>query len=60
MTRAPLVLVLFVPALLLVPPPDALPAQEADPRNVAYSPALFDALHYRMIGPYRGGRSTAV
>ena len=28
--------------------------------NVTYDPSLFNALEYRMIGPYRGGRSTAV
>lgn len=26
--------------------------------NVIYDPSLFNALEYRMIGPYRGGRST--
>jgi photosystem II stability/assembly factor-like uncharacterized protein len=29
-------------------------------QNVVYDPALFSAMQYRMIGPYRGGRSTAV
>jgi photosystem II stability/assembly factor-like uncharacterized protein len=28
--------------------------------NVIYDPLLFNALEYRMIGPFRGGRSTAV
>ena len=28
--------------------------------NAIYDPSLFNALEYRMIGPYRGGRSTAV
>ncbi len=28
--------------------------------NVVYNPSLFNALQYRMIGPYRGGRATAV
>jgi len=28
--------------------------------NVVYDPALFNAMEYRMIGPFRGGRSTAV
>ena len=31
-----------------------------DDRNVVFRPELFDALSYRLIGPYRGGRSTAV
>ena len=34
-------------------------ARSADP-NVTYSPALFAGLSYRMIGPTRGGRVTAV
>lgn len=38
---------------------DPAPAQQDDP-NVVYDPALFDGLDYRMIGPYRGGRSTTV
>ncbi len=45
----------------------ALPAQaptEFPPTvseaNRAFDPALFEALEYRMIGPYRGGRVTAV
>jgi len=28
--------------------------------NVTYDTALYDALEYRMIGPHRGGRATAV
>ena len=34
-------------------------AQQRDP-NVSYAPALFGAMKYRMVGPFRGGRSTAV
>ncbi len=34
------------------------PTVEAE--NRTFDPALFDALEYRMIGPYRGGRVTAV
>ena len=34
------------------------PAGASDPGVV--DPALYSALEYRMIGPYRGGRSTAV
>ncbi len=34
-------------------------AQQPD-RNIVYNPALFDGMKYRMVGPYRGGRSTAV
>jgi len=36
-------------------PTDAQPAD-----NVVYDTSHFDDLEYRMIGPYRGGRSTAV
>ncbi len=35
-------------------------AQEDDDPNVVYDPALFGAMKYRLIGPYRGGRVTAV
>ncbi len=38
----------------------ALQAQPADDPNVVHDPGLFSALEYRMIGPYRGGRVTAV
>ncbi len=34
-------------------------AQTADP-NTVYPPALFQGLRYRMVGPSRGGRATAV
>jgi len=34
--------------------------QSSENPNVIYDPALFSAMEYRMIGPYRGGRSTAV
>ncbi len=34
-------------------------SQPADPNSI-YSPALFEGLSYRMIGPSRGGRVTAV
>jgi photosystem II stability/assembly factor-like uncharacterized protein len=45
-------------ALILAGTPTGpLEAQDAAP---AYDPALFDGMEYRMIGPYRGGRSTAV
>lgn len=54
---------------LLVGPTPAAGAQEAprpihqrdvQARNVVYDPALFSGLHYRMAGPFRAGRSTAV
>jgi len=34
-------------------------APDAEP-NTVYDPALYEALDYRMIGPHRGGRVTAV
>jgi hypothetical protein len=37
--------------------PGTLAAQEG---NVTVNPDILSALEYRMIGPYRGGRSTAV
>ena len=33
---------------------------EADATNVVYDPNLYGALEYRLVGPYRGGRVTAV
>jgi len=41
-------------------PPAETHAQPADDPNVVQDPSAFGALEYRMIGPYRGGRSTAV
>ena len=38
---------------------EPLRAQDAG-RNIVYDSTLFDALSYRMVGPFRGGRSTAV
>jgi photosystem II stability/assembly factor-like uncharacterized protein len=37
-----------------------LAAQGGEDRNATYDSSLFDGLKYRMVGPYRGGRSTAV
>jgi len=37
----------------------SLKAQSADP-NTLYQPALFQGIKYRMVGPTRGGRVTAV
>ena len=34
--------------------------QAATAENVVYDPALFGALKYRLVGPHRGGRVTAV
>ena len=33
---------------------------EPAPSTIAYDPALYQALRYRELGPFRGGRSTAV
>jgi len=35
-------------------------AHGQDETEPVYDPALYDAMEYRMIGPYRGGRVTAV
>jgi photosystem II stability/assembly factor-like uncharacterized protein len=62
-------LLLFaLPAALFVA--SVLPAHAQDPEasagdaprgeNVVYDPALYDAMEYRLLGPYRGGRVTAV
>ncbi len=51
--------VLCLGALFLSPAP-ALAQSDADDEHVVHDPAHFDDLDYRMIGPYRGGRSTAV
>lgn len=40
--------------------PEASFATEDASENVVRDPALFDALKYRLVGPYRGGRVTAV
>ena len=40
-------------------PASAQPDDE-NAENIVHDPAHFDELDYRMIGPYRGGRSTAV
>jgi photosystem II stability/assembly factor-like uncharacterized protein len=62
--RTLLVVVLLLAALLLGVAPFGLLAEEtagaeADP-NVVVSPDLFGGLGYRMVGPHRGGRVTAV
>ena len=40
--------------------PHLAQAQSEDDANVLFEPSLMDEMEYRMIGPYRGGRSTAV
>ncbi|MEE8192042.1 MAG: glycosyl hydrolase, partial [Gemmatimonadales bacterium] len=46
-------------AVILSAPPVAR-AQDAAPRHAVYPADLFSGLEYRMIGPSRGGRVTAV
>ncbi len=55
------------PAALLAPPLLASlglvgipPAAGAAPADGAYDESLFQALDFRLVGPFRGGRSTAV
>lgn len=42
---------------LIAPPAQA---QSESDEHIVHDPAHFDELEYRMVGPYRGGRSTAV
>ena len=53
-------LVLAVGALCLAPAPAVAQSDDADDPHVVHDPAHFDDLSHRMIGPYRGGRSSAV
>ena len=53
-------LVLCVLATGLFPSLTSAQSDDANQENVVYDSSHFDALEYRMIGPYRGGRSTAV
>lgn len=58
MTPARLSLAVVLGIALL---PPAVPAQAVvEDVPTAVSPALFDGMRYRMVGPFRGGRSTAV
>jgi photosystem II stability/assembly factor-like uncharacterized protein len=54
----------FVALALLASPsllhPTDVAAQDADDPNAIVNPATFDHLRFRMVGPYRGGRSSAV
>lgn len=59
MTRCHSLAVAAVAAILSAAPPVAR-AQDTAPRNAVYPAGLFSALEYRMIGPSRGGRVTAV
>ena len=57
----PSVLALLAFALLSpVGSASAASKNEGDATNVVYDPSLYQALEYRLIGPYRGGRVTAV
>ena len=47
-------------AVLLIGPSSTASESETDATNVVYDPSLYEALEYRLIGPYRGGRVTAV
>jgi len=59
--RAGLALLLLSPPLtgLRAQAPAAAPASSPQPAP-AVDPALYGGLSYRMVGPFRGGRSTAV
>ncbi|BBM73727.1 VPS10 domain-containing protein [Rhodothermus marinus] len=51
---------LLLLAFLLLPEPGVWAQRQTPQPPHGYDPALFDTLHFRMIGPFRGGRSTAV
>jgi photosystem II stability/assembly factor-like uncharacterized protein len=48
---------LALASIVVAAPPAS--AQDTD-RNVTVHPTLLETMEYRMVGPYRGGRSTAV
>ncbi|MDQ7040723.1 MAG: glycosyl hydrolase [Rhodothermus sp.] len=50
---------LFLLTFLLMPGWNGQAQRMPEPPH-GYDPALFDTLQFRMIGPFRGGRSTAV
>jgi photosystem II stability/assembly factor-like uncharacterized protein len=47
-------------ATLLLASPARAQSGDADDANTVFDPSLYADLEYRMIGPYRGGRVTAV
>ncbi|MEM9386646.1 MAG: glycosyl hydrolase [Pseudomonadota bacterium] len=49
-----LILASFLPALVFLLPPTVASA------SATYEATLYDAIEYRLIGPYRGGRSATV
>jgi len=52
---------LFIPLLTAsFSPAQAADGEKDKNEHVVFDPVYFDDLEYRMIGPYRGGRSTAV
>jgi len=54
-------LVLFVFGLISASAAAQDPGAELmSEENVVYDPSLYESMEYRMIGPYRGGRVTAV
>lgn len=57
-TRPPLALSLPITLVALLGVP--ISAQQAPSAAKTIDPTLYSALSYRMIGPFRGGRSTAV
>ena len=65
-TRMPSVaLALFLGSVFVTLAADSVQAQTrpgaiGDPENQLFDPALFSAMEFRLVGPYRGGRSTTV
>ena len=60
MTRRHSLAFAAVAAVLSAAAPPVARAQDTAPRDAAYPAGLFSGLEYRMIGPSRGGRVTAV
>lgn len=50
----------FSLALVLLTTSGIAAGSDQDDANVVFQPALFKSLQYRLAGPFRGGRSTAV
>lgn len=54
------VIVLVLAAVTVLARGQGPMAREEDEANQVFDPALYEGMKYRMVGPYRGGRVTAV
>ncbi|HEY6329781.1 MAG TPA: hypothetical protein VI756_10620 [Blastocatellia bacterium] len=50
----------FVIAAFIIAAASYAPAQTQSPEHQPYPEAIYSGLHWRMLGPFRGGRSNAV